>query len=100
MMSELPPTIDAILDSIRARITGEGDASPLPPQAASGPPPLPVIASPVEDPGSVMLGTGTMTIDALVQNMLEPMLKAWLDQRLPEIIERVAQAEIKRIAGQ
>lgn len=99
-MSDLPPTIDAILESIRARVTGEAGPSPLPPLQADSPPPLPIITSPVEDPGQIVLGAGSITIDALVQKMLEPMLKAWLDQRLPEIVERVAQAEIKRIAGE
>lgn len=105
-MSSLPPTIDAILESIRARVAGEVEAPPLAsemlqaPPPHSAPPPLPLIASPAEDPGKVTLSDGSITLDALVQKMLEPMLKAWLDQRLPEIVERVAQAEIKRIAGQ
>ncbi|WP_416908074.1 MAG: DUF2497 domain-containing protein [Polymorphobacter sp.] len=96
-MTDLPPTIDAILESIRARVTGEVAAAP---PAAEGPPPLPVIPSPATDPGKVTLSEGSMTLDALVQKMLEPMLKAWLDQRLPEIVERVAREEIRRIAGQ
>jgi hypothetical protein len=96
-MPELPPTIDAILESIRARVIGEGELPP--PMAEPLPPPLPVMAAPVKDPGKVVLASGT-TLDVLVQNMLEPMLQAWLDARLPEIVERVARAEIKRIAGQ
>lgn len=96
-MSDLPPTIDAILESIRARVTGE--AEQLAPPIEAAPPPLPMIASPVADPGAVTMSDG-MTIDLLVQKMLEPMLKAWLDARLPEIVERVAQSEIRRIAGQ
>lgn len=99
-MSDLPPTIDAILESIRARVTGEVGGPAAPPMAAEGPPPMPLIASPAEDPGKVVMAGGGMTLDALVQKMLEPMLKAWLDQRLPEIVERVARDEIRRIAGQ
>ncbi len=97
-MVDLPPTIDAILESIRARVTGEV----APPTAidVEAPPPLPIITAPTEDPGTVVMPTGGMTLDALVQKMLEPMLKAWLDQRLPEIVERVARDEIRRIAGQ
>lgn len=99
-MADLPPTIDAILESIRARVTGEVEAPVVAPSIAEGPPPMPLIASPAEDPGKVVMSGGGMTLDALVQKMLEPMLKAWLDQRLPEIVERVARDEIRRIAGQ
>ncbi|GGI89568.1 hypothetical protein GCM10007973_27370 [Polymorphobacter multimanifer] len=96
-MSELPPTIDAILESIRARVTGDGEL--LPPLAEPAPPqPTPPPPSPVDDPGEVVLSSG-ITLDALMQKMLEPMLQSWLDARLPEIVERVARAEIKRIAG-
>lgn len=98
-MADLPPTIDAILDSIRARVTGEVEPL-LRAEAPEGPPPLPIITAPAEDPGKVVMAQGGMTLDALVQKMLEPMLKAWLDQRLPEIVERVARDEIRRIAGQ
>lgn len=99
-MSDLPPTIDAILESIRARVAGEVDVPPIAAALPEAPTPLPLTAAPTDNPGKVVLSDGSMTLDALVQKMLEPMLKAWLDQRLPEIVERVAQAEIKRIAGQ
>ncbi len=99
-MSELPPTIDAILESIRARVTGEVDTPPLPPPAPPEATPLPVLPFPAADPGSIRMDTAGMTLDQLMQAMLEPMLKAWLDARLPEIVEKVAQAEIRRIAGQ
>jgi cell pole-organizing protein PopZ len=32
--------------------------------------------------------------------VLEPMLRQWLDANLPEICERIAQAEIRRLTGQ
>ena len=30
--------------------------------------------------------------------MLRPMLKAWLDENLPDIVERLVRAEIERLA--
>ncbi len=42
---------------------------------------------------------GMVTLDTLVADMLRPMLKQWLDQHLPEIVERMVQREIARITG-
>lgn len=39
------------------------------------------------------------TLEGLVREMLRPMLKDWLDARLPELVEGVVQREIARIAG-
>jgi uncharacterized protein len=36
--------------------------------------------------------------DGLVREMLRPMLKQWLDENLPTIVERLVRAEIQRIA--
>jgi hypothetical protein len=38
-------------------------------------------------------------LEALVREMLKPMLKEWLDDRLPEIIEDMVAREIARITG-
>lgn len=101
-MSELPPNIDAILASIRSRMTDDGAFIPEP-QPLEAPEPAPqadpvAAAPPVPDLGAVALG-GTLTIESLVRSMLEPMLKAWLDANMPEIVERMAQDEIKRLTG-
>jgi uncharacterized protein len=36
--------------------------------------------------------------DGLVREMLRPMLKQWLDENLPPIVERLVRAEIQRVA--
>ena len=92
-MSELPPTIDAILESIRARVSGEVEA-PVLPEPRALPPEEPEI-----DLGTISLEHSAMTLEGLMRRMLEPMLQRWLDDNLPEIVERVAQAEIRRISG-
>jgi uncharacterized protein len=38
------------------------------------------------------------TLDDLVQDMLRPMLKDWLDDNLPGIVERLVRAEIERVS--
>jgi len=36
--------------------------------------------------------------DSMVREMLRPMLKQWLDENLPPIVERLVRAEIERVA--
>jgi hypothetical protein len=43
--------------------------------------------------------TDTGPLDAVVREMLRPMLKAWLDENLPEIVEQLVTREIARITG-
>jgi cell pole-organizing protein PopZ len=38
------------------------------------------------------------TLEDLVQDMLRPMLKDWLDENLPTMVERLVRAEIERVA--
>lgn len=38
------------------------------------------------------------TIDDLVKEMLRPMLKDWLDENLPGVVERLVRAEIERVS--
>ena len=44
-------------------------------------------------------GTGGSSLDAIVREMLRPVLAEWLDQHLPPIVERLVAAEIARIVG-
>ena len=44
-----------------------------------------------------MMSKNSRTIDELVQEMLRPMLKAWLDDNLPVIVERMVRQEIERV---
>src|SRR5262249_25449643 len=38
------------------------------------------------------------TVEELVSELLRPMLKAWLDENLPEMVERLVRAEIERVS--
>lgn len=38
-------------------------------------------------------------LEAVVRELLKPMLKEWLDQRLPEIVEELVTREIARLTG-
>jgi cell pole-organizing protein PopZ len=39
-----------------------------------------------------------LTLDGMVREMLRPMLKAWLDDNLPNMVERLVRAEIERVS--
>jgi cell pole-organizing protein PopZ len=45
-------------------------------------------------------GTGfsELTVEKLLRDLLTPMLKDWLDQNLPAIVERVVEQEVKKLA--
>lgn len=45
-----------------------------------------------------ILSQNARTLDDLVKEMLRPMLKAWLDDNLPPLVERLVRHEIERVA--
>jgi uncharacterized protein len=42
---------------------------------------------------------GSDTLEGMVREMIRPMLKEWLDARLPEVVEAMVAKEISRISG-
>ncbi len=42
---------------------------------------------------------GDGPLEAVVRDMLRPLLKDWLDQRLPDLVEEMVAREIARITG-
>lgn len=86
---------DGSMDDIMATIRRIVADAPPPPLGEVTMKPTPALAppasvAPVETPASP-------TIDAFLRSMLEPMLRQWLDANLPEIVERVTEAEIRRL---
>jgi cell pole-organizing protein PopZ len=45
-----------------------------------------------------VLSQNVRSLEDVVQEMLRPMLKAWLDDNLPRIVERLVRMEIERVA--
>jgi hypothetical protein len=45
-----------------------------------------------------VLVQNSQTLDGLVREMLRPMLKTWLDDNLPNLVERLVRAEIERVS--
>ena len=47
---------------------------------------------------NTVLSNNARTLEDLVKEMLRPMLKAWLDDNLPGLVERIVKAEIERVS--
>ena len=45
-----------------------------------------------------VIGQNARTLEDLVKEMLRPMLKSWLDDNLPGMVERIVRAEIERVS--
>jgi hypothetical protein len=93
-MTESPATLDAILASIRARVMSPGEeGEEAPPPVIEVPPPVPL--SDVE----ITPSTASMTLDELIRSLLATHIQSWLDAHMPEIVERLAREEIRRLIG-
>ena len=44
------------------------------------------------------IGNGHRTLEDMTIELMRPLLKDWLDKNLPEVVERLVQKEIERIA--
>lgn len=44
------------------------------------------------------LGASGLTIEAMIREMLRPMLKDWLEENLPVMVERIVAQEIERVS--
>jgi cell pole-organizing protein PopZ len=114
-------TIDGNSDIVFA------DPAPEPPAAPPAPPPPPEPVRAVEEPrrqfsqtmperglmsattanvvdgafnslANTILGQNARTLEDLVKEMLRPMLKSWLDDNLPGLVDRIVRAEIERVS--
>ena len=100
-------------DAIGADEAAPGRDEPEPPPARyeapaqQEPPALDRLISPSTDASvgqafnmlaHTVLTQNSRTLEDLVKDMLKPMLKIWLDDNLPGIVERLVRAEIERVA--
>ncbi len=111
-------------DPVTAAPEPEPESEPLPePELAPEPPPPPpqpvlqaarapepepeALVSPATDASvsgafnllaHTVLTQNARTLEDLVKEMLRPMLKSWLDDNLPAVVERLVRAEIERVS--
>jgi uncharacterized protein len=110
------PTFRTIGTEPDVMFAEEPEPEPAPPRAARAPSrPVQAVTQPAEPP--MLSATTTAAVDAafnslaqtvlvhnartledLIKEMLRPMLKSWLDDNLPNLVERLVRAEIERVS--
>jgi uncharacterized protein len=117
-----PPMTEAEIDSMLAHLRGtprQPPAGSARTEAAAASEPAPTLDAPraaVEERGLLSAATTAAvdaafdalartaqarngrTLEEVVSELLRPMLKSWLDENLPEIVERLVRAEIERVS--
>ena len=48
---------------------------------------------------NLMLGRADRTLEALVREVIRPLLSTWLEANLPDVVERLVQAEIRKMSN-
>jgi cell pole-organizing protein PopZ len=56
------------------------------------------VAAAFDQLATTMLSGGARTIDELAEDLLRPMLRDWLDNNLPPMVERLVREEIERVS--
>jgi cell pole-organizing protein PopZ len=75
----------------------ESPAAPPPPQMLSRST-VSAVESAFNTLANTVLSNNARTLEDLVKEMLRPMLKSWLDDNLPGLVERIVKAEIERVS--
>ncbi len=99
-------TIDAASDIVFAE--GNSEPPPAAPRMPASPPMLDrglmsnatqaAVDHAFSSLANTVLGNNARTLEDLVKEMLRPMLKGWLDDNLPGLVERIVRAEIERVS--
>jgi cell pole-organizing protein PopZ len=71
---------------------------PLPDRALISSETIAAVDSAFNSLAHTVIGQNARTLEDLVREMLRPMLKSWLDDNLPNMVERIVRAEIERVS--
>ena len=103
---KVDPQDDLEFAEAAARATPRQPAFEPPPFESEAPPAQQILSrttvSAVESAfnslANTVLSNNARTLEDLVKEMLRPMLKSWLDDNLPGLVERIVKAEIERVS--
>jgi cell pole-organizing protein PopZ len=88
----LPDPPARVVEEARKQFTSLSDRSLLSVATANA------VDSAFNSLAHTVLGNNARTLEDLVKEMLRPMLKAWLDDNLPGLVDRIVRAEIERVS--
>ncbi len=93
-------TIDATSDVVFSERSAEPARSegPTPDRGLISNSTMAAVDSAFNSLAYTVLGQNARTLEDLVKEMLRPMLKAWLDDNLPGLVDRIVRAEIERVS--
>jgi len=74
------------------------ESSAAPPQQILSRSTVSAVESAFNSLAHTVLSNNARTLEDLVKEMLRPMLKSWLDDNLPGLVERIVKAEIERVS--
>ena len=102
---------DRVPDAASAAVETVGDLDVMPASAAPPPPPSPEGSALLSDPAAaaaaaafgqlsrtIAMPAEGRTLEDVVRELLRPMLKSWLDEYLPGIVQQVVAEEVERVA--
>ena len=91
-------TIDANSDVVFANRPEPVPAAPIPDRGLISSETVKAVDSAFNTLAHTVIGQNARTLEDLVREMLRPMLKSWLDDNLPGMVERIVRAEIERVS--
>jgi cell pole-organizing protein PopZ len=91
---EPPPEPPRVMEEARRSST----QTAMPDQALISNATMSAVDSAFNSLAHTVLGNNARTLEDLVKEMLRPMLKGWLDDNLPSMVERIVRAEIERVS--
>jgi uncharacterized protein len=91
-------TIDANPDVVFANKPEPAPARPMPDRGLISSETVKAVDSAFNTLAHTVIGQNARTLEDLVREMLRPMLKSWLDDNLPGMVERIVRTEIERVS--
>ncbi|WP_448581516.1 DUF2497 domain-containing protein [Thermaurantiacus sp.] len=91
----IDPDLKAILESIRQTVAGV--QAPGPEGVEAQPPPATPAPQTTPRPLRANLPSSDKTVEEFLADLIRPQVEAWLAAHLPEIVQKLAADEIRRL---
>jgi uncharacterized protein len=80
------------------QVTSEPPAAPVQPRPLMSASTMAAVDSAFNSLAHTVLAGNARTLEDLVREMLRPLLKSWIDDNLPGLVERIVRAEVERVS--